>query len=106
MSDFTNDHMMLVILAAAVATYLTRIAGYLLLTVVSDIPPRAEAALNAIPPAVLTTLVAPAFYAGGIEAKIAIAAALAAGLRFSSPLPMIGVGWSVVMILRYFVIPS
>ncbi len=104
MSDFTNDHMLLVILGAAVATYMTRIAGYVLLSVVSDIPPRAEAALNAIPAAVLTTLVAPAFYAGGWESKLAIAAALLTGLRFKSPLPMIAVGWSVVMVCRYFII--
>ncbi|WP_176085184.1 AzlD family protein [Martelella sp. HB161492] len=104
MNSFTDQHMIIVILLAAVATYLTRIAGYVLLSVMTDIPPRAEAALNAIPAAVLTTLVAPAFYSGGWEAKIAIAAALVTGLRFASPLPMIGVGWSLVMILRYFVI--
>ena len=103
MSDLTDSHMLLIILAAAIATYFTRIAGYLLLSAVSDIPPRAEAALNAIPAAVLTTLVAPAFYAGGWEAKIAIAAALLTGLRFKSPLPMIAVGWCVVMIARYFI---
>lgn len=101
MSDFTENHMILVILIAAVATYLTRIAGYILLSVVSHIPPRAEAAMNAIPAAVLTALVAPSFYAGDWQAKIAIAAALAAGLRFTSPLPMIGIGWLTVMILRY-----
>ncbi|MGV0820898.1 AzlD family protein [Martelella sp. AMO21009] len=104
MSTFTNDHIVLVILAAALVTYLTRIGGYLLLSVVSRIPPRVEAALNAIPAAVLTTLVAPAFYAGGWETKLAMAAALLVGLRYTSPLPMIAVGWAVVMIARYFVI--
>ncbi|AJY47649.1 AzlD family protein [Martelella endophytica] len=104
MSDFTNEHMMLVILGAAIATYLTRIGGYLLLSVVSDIPPRAEAALNAIPAAVLTTLVAPAFYATGWEGKLAIAAALLVGLRYKSPLPMIAVGWVIVMVCRRFII--
>lgn len=104
MSTFTNDHIVLVILAAALVTYLTRIGGYLLLSVVSRIPPRVEAALNAIPAAVLTTLVAPAFYAGGWETKLAMAAALLVGLRYTSPLPMIAIGWSVVMIARYFVI--
>ncbi|MGV0909337.1 AzlD family protein [Martelella sp. FOR1707] len=104
MSNFTEEHIILIILAAAVVTYLTRIGGYLLLSVVSRIPPRVEAALNAIPAAVLTTLVAPAFYAGGWETKLAMAAALLVGLRYTSPLPMIAVGWAVVMIARYFVI--
>ncbi|MEO1985721.1 MAG: AzlD domain-containing protein [Martelella sp.] len=104
MSNFTDDHIVLVILAAALATYMTRIAGYLLLSAVSHIPPRVEAALNAIPAAVLTTLVAPAFYAGGWDTKLALAAALLLGLRYASPLPMIAVGWAVVMIARYFVI--
>ncbi|MGV0879704.1 AzlD family protein [Martelella sp. FLE1502] len=104
MSNFTEEHIILIILAAAVVTYLTRIGGYLLLSVVSRIPPRVEAALNAIPAAVLTTLVAPAFYAGGWETKLAMAAALLVGLRYTSPLPMIVVGWAVVMIARYFVI--
>ena len=104
MSNFTDDHIILIILAAAVVTYLTRIGGYLLLSVVSRIPPRVEAALNAIPAAVLTTLVAPAFYAGGWETKLAMAAALLVGLRYTSPLPMIAVGWAVVMTARYFVI--
>jgi len=103
-SNFTDDHIILIILAAAVVTYLTRIGGYLLLSVVSRIPPRVEAALNAIPAAVLTTLVAPAFYAGGWETKLAMAAALLVGLRYTSPLPMIAVGWAVVMTARYFVI--
>ncbi|WP_180900926.1 AzlD family protein [Martelella soudanensis] len=104
MSNFTDDHITLVILAAALVTYLTRIAGYLLLSVVSRIPPRVEAALNAIPAAVLTTLVAPAFYAGGWDTKLAMAAALLLGLRYASPLPMIAAGWSVVMVARTFVI--
>ena len=104
MSNFTEEHIILIILAAAVVTYLTRIGGYLLLSVVSRIPPRVEAALNAIPAAVLTTLVAPAFYAGGWETKLAMAAALLVGLRYTSPLPMIAVGWAVVMTARYFVI--
>lgn len=104
MSTFTDDHIVLVILAAGLVTYLTRIAGYLLLSVVSHIPPRVEAALNAIPAAVLTALIAPAFYAGGWDTKLAMAAALVLGLRYTSPLPMIAVGWSVVMIARYFII--
>lgn len=50
--------------AAAVATYVTRFGGYVLITQLKNIPPRIESALNAVPAAVLTTLVAPAFVYG------------------------------------------
>ena len=71
------------IAAAAIATYLTRFGGYLLITRMTRIPPRMEAALNAVPAAVLTTLVAPAFFNGGTDIKVALAIALVVGLRFS-----------------------
>ena len=53
------------ILACAVVTYLTRIGGHLLLSRFQRIHPRVEAALDAVPAAVLTTLVAPAAAGGG-----------------------------------------
>ena len=95
-------HMALVILAAAAATFATRIGGYILITRMKSIPPRMEAALNAVPAAVLTTLVAPAFFIGGWDTKIAMAAALLAGLRFS-PTFMLIAGWIVVMAWRHFI---
>ena len=49
-----------IILAGAVLTYLTRIGGHLVLSRFEHIHPRVEAGLNAVPAAVLTTLVAPA----------------------------------------------
>ncbi|AVA22080.1 AzlD family protein [Rhizobium sp. CB3171] len=99
MTDF-DPHMVLLILAAAVVTYLTRIGGYILITKMTRIPPRVEAALNAVPAAVLTTLVAPAFFIGGWDTKVAMAAALVVGLRFS-PTFMLIAGWIVVMIWRH-----
>lgn len=54
-----------IILAAAVATYLSRIGGHLVLSRFERIHPRVEAGLNAVPAAVLTTLVAPAATMGG-----------------------------------------
>ncbi|AYG59569.1 AzlD family protein [Rhizobium jaguaris] len=100
MTDF-DPHMVLLIFAAAVVTYLTRIGGYILITKMTRIPPRVEAALNAVPAAVLTTLVAPAFFIGGWDTKVAMAAALLAGLRFS-PTVMLITGWVVVMAWRHF----
>ncbi|WP_307233425.1 AzlD family protein [Pararhizobium capsulatum] len=99
----SSDHMHLVyiILAAAVATFITRIGGYVMMTQMKRIPPRMEAALNAVPAAVLTTLVAPAFVYGGWDVTTSMAVAFLVGLRFNS-LWMLLVGWLVVMALRHF----
>ncbi|MFC3691681.1 AzlD family protein [Chenggangzhangella methanolivorans] len=68
-----------IILAGAVVTYLTRIGGHLALSRLERVPPRLEAALDAVPAAVLTTLVAPALTtAGPLEFCAIIVAALVA----------------------------
>jgi uncharacterized membrane protein len=93
-------HMMLIILAAAAATYATRIGGYILITKMKRIPPRMEAALSAVPAAVLTTLVAPAFFNGGWEIKLALVVALLVGLRISHTWMLVA-AWAVVMAWRH-----
>lgn len=88
-----------IVLAGAVATYLTRIGGHLILSRFSTIPPRVEAALNAVPAAVLTTLVAPAAVNGGAAEFLTIVIAGAAAFY----LPMMGVfalGWVTILVLR------
>lgn len=74
----------IIILAGAALTYLTRFAGHLALSRFRTLPPRVDAALNAVPAAVLTTLVAPAAAEGGpLEiATLAIMALLS--LRMSA----------------------
>lgn len=99
MFDF-NPHMVLLIAAAAVVTFLTRIGGYILIIKMTRIPPRVEAALNAVPAAVLTTLVAPAFFIGGWDTKVAMLAALLVGLRYPSTYMLVA-GWIVVMAWRH-----
>lgn len=75
---------MWIILAGALVTYLTRIGGYLVLSRFPRIHPRVEAGLDAVPAAVLTTLVAPAAAnAGPIEwatLGVAVLVALRGGL--------------------------
>lgn len=90
---------LLIIAAGAIATYLTRVGGYVFITRMKRIPPRAEAALNAVPAAVLTTLVAPAAVTGGLDVSLTMAVALLLGLRLSL-LPVLAIGWVVVMVLR------
>lgn len=66
-----------IIFWGAVATYLTRIGGHLVLSRFDHIHPRVEAALNAVPAAVLTTIVAPvALTAGPVELAALLVAAL------------------------------
>lgn len=102
METLFHTQTLLIIAAGAIATYLTRIGGYVFITRMKRIPPRAEAALNAVPAAVLTTLVAPAAVAGGLDVSLTMAVAFLAGLRISL-LPMLAVGWIVVMTLRHLI---
>ncbi|MGV1926093.1 AzlD family protein [Agrobacterium tumefaciens] len=101
MSDLLHADTLILIALATVATYLTRIGGYILMTRMKSIPPRMEAGLNAVPVAVLTTLVAPAFFEGGYEVKIAMVAALLVCLRFPG-LTMLAIGWAIVVAIRHF----
>ena len=88
--------------AAAVATYVTRFGGYVLITQLKNIPPRVESALNAVPAAVLTTLVAPAFVYGGMDVAAAMLVAFVIGLRLST-LRMLLVGWIAVIAIRHLI---
>ena len=87
------------ILAGAVLTYLTRIGGHLILSRFERIHPRVEAALNAVPAAVLTSLVAPAALTQGWPETVTLVIAGLAALR----LPLLGmfaVGWVAIVTLR------
>ncbi|MEH3092108.1 AzlD family protein [Agrobacterium cavarae] len=101
MSEFFHLQTLIIIVAGAVATYLTRVGGYVLMTRMKSIPPRVEAGLNAVPVAVLTTLVAPAFFEGGYDVKLGLILALIVGLRFPG-LIMLFAGWALVVALRHF----
>jgi uncharacterized membrane protein len=101
MSSMLHLDTLLLILAGAVATYITRVGGYLLMTRMKNIPPRVEAGLNAVPVAVLTTLVAPAFFDGGYDVKSGMLLALVVGLRYPG-LVMLAAGWAVVVAIRHY----
>jgi uncharacterized membrane protein len=76
-----------IIWLSAGLTYVTRFAGHLVLQRVDRIPPRVEAALNAVPAAVITTIVAPVLVTGDWPERIAILLAGFLSLR----LPVIAV---------------
>lgn len=102
MDALFRPEMVAIIVAAAIATYATRFGGYVLITRMKRIPPRVEAALNAVPAAVLTTLVAPAAVTGGLDVSLALTTAFLVGLRLGV-MPMLAAGWVVVMTLRHLI---
>jgi uncharacterized membrane protein len=92
---------LLAILAMAVVTYVTRIAG-LFVAGRLVLTGRAKAAFDAIPPAVLVAVIAPtALTTGWAEA---IAAAITALVAFRLPLlATVAIGVAAVVVLRNFV---
>ena len=88
---------LLAIAAMAAATYATRVAGLLFARLIPN-HGRARAALDALPPAVLVAVIAPAASAGPAEIVAAAVTALAA-----SRLPLlavVAVGVAAVVVLR------
>lgn len=88
-----------IILAGALATYLTRIGGHLVLSRFERIHPRVEAALNAVPAAVLATIVAPYFVFGGTPETLTLIIAGVAAL-YLPQLAVVAVGWVAIVALR------
>lgn len=91
-----------IILAGAVLTYLTRIGGYVVLSRFERINPLVEAGLNAVPAAVLTTLVAPATLSAGPAELIALVVAGLVALR-GGMMSMFLTGAAVLIALRYLI---
>ena len=91
-----------IIIAAAIATYLTRVGGQLVISRFERVHPRVEAGLNAVPAAVLTTLVAPAVLGAGPAEWAALIVAGAVSLR-GGLLSMFLAGAAVLILARQFV---
>ncbi|HMM64883.1 MAG TPA: AzlD family protein [Mesorhizobium sp.] len=87
--------------AAAIATYLTRVGGHLVISRFERIHPRVEAGLNAVPAAVLTTLVAPAVLSAGPAEWAALVVAGLVSLR-GGLLTMFLAGAAVLIAARQF----
>lgn len=87
------------ILACAVATYLTRMGGHLILSRFGVIHHRIEAALDAVPAAVLTALIAPSLVNRGPAESLALVAAALISLRFSMTITVI-LGLAILVALR------
>lgn len=95
----TDGDSFLLIAGLGVATYLTRIGGHLVLSRFERLNPRFEAALDAVPAAVMTAIVAPIALTAGIAETVAAAVTVAAALRTSMVVTM-GVGAAAAALLR------
>lgn len=95
-----NEIWFLAILAA-ILTYGTRVAGHLVLSRFEHVPPRVEAALDAVPPAMLITIVTPVFVDGGWTERLVIVAAGLLSLRLSV-LASVTAGCVTMATLRHF----
>jgi uncharacterized membrane protein len=91
-----------IILGGAAATYAARAGGHVVLSRFDRIHPRVEAGLNAVPAAVLTTLVAPALLQAGPAELGAVAVAALVALRFGL-MPMFLAGAAALVALRYVI---
>lgn len=83
----TGIHPLLLVVALGLGTYAMRIGGHLVLASFSRVPPRVEAALQAVPAAVLTAIVAPMALTEGFAETLAAAITILAALR----LPLLAV---------------
>ena len=91
-----------IIIAGAIATYLTRIGGHLVISRFDTIHPRVEAGLNAVPAAVLTTLVAPELLNAGPAEWAALVVTAVVSLR-GGLMAMFLAGVAVLILARQFV---
>jgi uncharacterized membrane protein len=89
----------ILILSLGVATYATRVAGHLVLSRFERLNPRVEAALDAVPIAVITALVAPAVLARSYADAIAAAVTIVAALKLPI-LPTLVIAAATVAVLR------
>lgn len=86
----------IIILLTGVVTYITRSVGYVIIARFRRLHPRVEAALEAVPGAVLVTLVLPPALTNGPVELIAMLAALVASFRLS-PLAVLAIGMTIVI---------
>jgi uncharacterized membrane protein len=89
----------LAILGMALTTYATRLAGYWLLQG-TEIKGRFKAALEAVPPAILTAVIAPTVFLQGPAEMISGAITLTAALFKLPLLATIAIGVGSVAVLR------
>ena len=89
------------ILALGIATYATRSLGYFIVAQFGTLHPRVMAALDAVPAAVITTIVLPPVINGGIAERVTFVVAVLLSLRLSMPVTL-AISIAVLAVLRAF----
>lgn len=100
-SPATPLNVWVVILCTGIVTYITRSAGHIVLARFKTLHPRVEAALEAVPGAVLVTIVLPPALTNGALELVAMLAALIGSFRLS-PIAVLGIGMAIIIVGRYF----
>lgn len=94
------SEMIWLILTLAALTFVTRFGGHVILSRFRRINPRLEAALDAVPAAVISALVAPAALMSGVPEFIGAAMAVVLSFRLSM-LSAVVLSTATVAVLRY-----
>lgn len=92
----TPSNVWIVIILTGVVTYITRSSGHVVLARFKHIHPRVEAALEAVPGAVLVTIVVPPVFNNGPLEVVAMLAALLASFRMSA-FGVLAIGMAIVI---------
>lgn len=102
MSAFTVDPAFLIaVLAMGLATYATRVSGYLFLRG-REVKGRTKAAMDAVPPAILMAVIAPSVFLGTWIEWAGAAVAFASAMLRLPLLVTIAAGVATVALLRNF----
>jgi uncharacterized membrane protein len=96
LSPGTPANVWVISLFTGLVTYITRSAGHVVLARFKHLHPRVEAALEAVPGAVLVTIVLPPALTNGPVELLAMVAALIASFRLS-PIAVLGIGMVIVI---------
>lgn len=89
----------ILIVVSTALTYLTRVLGYLVVRQFQTIPPRVAAALDAVPAAMLITIVVPVMVDGGTAERVVIAICAILSFRLTI-LPTVIIGGLLIVALR------
>ncbi len=102
MADLFDPFLLQLIVVGAIVTLINRLAGHYILTHFEPINFRVEAALEAVPVAVMTTLVVPAVVNGGWPEWLCLATAMMLSLRAPFVVAVFG-SVALLLLIRQFV---
>jgi uncharacterized membrane protein len=102
LADLFDPFLFQLIIVGAIVTLINRLAGHYILTRFEPINYRVEAALEAVPVAVMTTLVVPAVVEGSWPEWLCFAMAMVLSLRVSFTIAVFG-SVAVLLVIRQFV---